>query len=201
MCKLLALLYAGLWIITNIGVILNKVWDESCNRLFTYLLMMSLVSLAGVVLYLYLGIVKYGSDTQWLLLTAVGAVVAVCLAIFLAWGIVGIVKNSGLLGVYQCFECTYPNGTAVDGTCPSDSLCQSDSWKLIYSESDCTNATSIGITCEVSELCVNSANHTFWYALVSTGLYALVLMVNAGTIFTRLIPSLILQSTRRSRLI
>jgi hypothetical protein len=89
----------------------------------------------------------------------------------------------------------------VVGTCPSDSVCQSDSWELIYYESDCTNATNIGITCEVSELCLNSASNTFWYATVATALYALVLMVNAGTIFARLIPSLILQSTRRSRLI
>jgi hypothetical protein len=190
-----------LWFITNIGIILNKVWDESCDDLFVYLLVMSFISIAGVVIYLYLGMVRYGSDTQWLLLSGGGAVCAMLLSVFLCWGVIRLVQQSGTLGVYQCFSCSHPNGTAVEGQCDIAHNCDANSWSLIYTISECAPATAKGIYCKLTDLCINAAVQTFWYAVVSTGFYLIVLVINALVIFTQLIPSLILQATQRSRLV
>lgn len=191
-----------LWFITNIGIILNKVWDESCPELFVYLLVMSFISIAGVIIYLYLGMVRYGSDTQWLVMSGGGAVTAMLLSLFLCWGVVSLVQQSGYLGVYQCFNCLHSNGTAVtSGECETTQSCDPSSWSIIYQLSECQAPAAKGIYCELTDLCINSAYQTFWYAIVSTGFYLVVLLINALVIFTQLIPSLIVQATQRSRLV
>ena len=176
-------------------------WDETCSKLFTYLLIMSFLCIAGVIVYLYLGIVKYGSDTQWLFMSALGAVSAISLSLYLCSGVMALIEESGLFGAYQCYGCLDRNGTAVNGTCDVGDVCDPTTWKVIYSENDCANATTRGISCQLSELCINSATQTYWYALVATGFYILVLLLNAVVIFTKLIPSLAVQSGERSRLI
>jgi len=162
---------------------------------------MSLLSVAGILVYLYLGIVKYASDTQWLVLTSVGALAAISLSVFLAYGIISLIQNSGIIGVYQCFSCVDANGTSATGNCDSTHRCATDGWKLIFTLSQCEPAVAKGIDCQVSDLCINSAKNTFWYSLVSTGMYAVVLLLTAATIFTKLIPTLLLQSSERSQLI
>ena len=213
MCKIVAVAYILLWIITNIGVILNKVyvngswtrnwiyrWDEQCTDLFTYLLVMSFFCLSGVLVYLYLSFVRYASDTRWLLLSALGTITAVSLSLFLCWGVVKLIAHSAILGVYQCFACIDDTDVTVEEICDSSHSCEPGSWSLIYSLSECSPATDKGIFCELATLCYFTAPQTFWYALVSTGLYMLVLLLTAVVIFTRLIPSFMLQSTQRSRI-
>lgn len=198
---MVSLLYGALWIFSNIGIILNKVWDETCQTLFTYLLIMSFSSLGGLVIYLYLGIIRYASDTQWLLLSAGGALGSMALAAFMCWGVMQVIQQSGLLGAYQCFACVDSTGATVNGTCSSTDICASDSWRLIYSISDCEPATVLGIYCELSDLCVYSAENTFWYATLVTAFYLIVLIINGLAIFLKLIPSLAQQSGYRSRLV
>ena len=200
LCKLLSFCYVILWFISNIGIILSKVWDESCEDLFIYLLLMSFICLGGVIIYLYLGLVRYGSDTQWLLLSLTGAVCSIMLTIFLCWGGVRLLVQSGLLGVDQCFDCMYTNGTAVTGKCLDSHSCLPSSWKVIKSASECTPAAAKDIDCELTNLCYYSASHTFYYSVVTTGFYVVVLFLNGSIIFTQMIPSLVRQSTERSRL-
>ncbi len=189
-----------LWFISNIGIILNKVWDESCPDLFTYLLLMSFICLGGVIIYLYLGLVRYGSDTEWLLLSLTGAICSIVLTVFLCWGGVRLLVQSGLLGIDQCFDCMHTNGTAVSGRCQDFHVCLPSSWKVIKDLSECSKAIENDIDCELTNLCFYSAPHTFYYSVVTTGIYVVVLILNGGIIFTQMIPSLFRQSTERSRL-
>ncbi len=197
---MLSFCYVVLWFITNIGVILSKLWDESCSDLFTYLLLMSFLCIGGVIIYLYLGMVRYGSDTQWLLMSITGAASSIILTIFLCWGGVRLLVQSGLLGVDQCFDCMYQNGTNVKGSCLDTYACLPSSWKVIREVSECAPAIAKGIDCELTNLCYYQAPQTFFYSVVTTGFYLLILLLNGGIIFTQMIPSLLRQSTERSRL-
>ena len=182
-------------------MILNKIWDESCQDLFTYLLIMSFICLGGVLVYLYLGIVRYGSDTQWLVLSMMGAVCSTLLTLFLGWGGVRLVKQSGLLGVDQCFDCTYSNGTVVVGECDAGNPCLASSWRVITEISECGPLLDKNIDCELDNLCYYGASQTFTFSLVVTGMYIVVLLFNGAVIFTQMIPSLVRQSAEHSRLI
>lgn len=162
-------------------------------------LILSLICLIGIIVYMYLGYVKYGSDTRWLLLSALGSVTTISISVFLCWGIIQLVKQSGLIGVEQCFGCV--NSSGATEICTSTSLCDMKSAKVIYSVSECQPATTAGITCEVNQLCINGATRTFWYAVVTAGLYILGLLFTAFVIFWRLLPSIVVQSVQRSQLI
>lgn len=162
-------------------------------------MLLSLTCLVGFVVYLYLGVVKYASDTRWLLLSALGALTSIAISVFLCWGVIDLLKESGLLGVYQCFSCQDHSGNPE--VCDSQSACDPASWVLIYKESECTAAINNGIRCELTSLCLHSAPHTFWYSLVLAGLYVIVLGMTATMIFSRMIPSFVLQSIERSHLV
>lgn len=190
-----------LWILSNTGIIINKLSDENCAHLLEYLLVMSFLCVGGVVIYLYLSLVRHGSDTQWLMMSMIGFVSSMALSVFICWGGVRLVFQSGLLGVDQCFDCLYTNGTRVSGLCDEVHICDPSSRKRIYTVDECSAATAKGIHCEVSSLCINSASQMFNFTAVVTGFFLLVLMLNAGVIFTRMIPSLFLQANERSRLV
>ena len=190
-----------LWLTSNLGVILNKAWDESCSNLFVYLLIMSFICIGGVIIYLYLGIVRYGTYTQWLLMSLLGAVCSILLTLFMGWGGVRLVNESGLLGVDQCFDCMYTNGTAVVGECEVEYPCLPSSWRVITDITECTPLLEKNIDCEMGNLCYYSAPNTFMYSVVVTGMYLLVLLFNGGIIFTQMIPSLLRQSAEHARLI
>jgi len=162
---------------------------------------MSFTSLFGICIYLYLGIIRFGSDTQWLLLSAGGAICSMSLAVFLCWGALQLVEQSGLLGAHQCFACVDSAGAAVNGTCTSEDSCAPNGWSLIYQMNECEPAASVGIYCELLDLCVHSASNMFWYSIIATGFYLVVLIINGLAIFLQLIPSLVQQSGQRSRLI
>lgn len=195
------MLYVILWFLTNIGIILNKLWDETCPDLFQYLLIMSFLCIGGAVIYLYLGIVRHGSDTQWLVLSLIGFFCSILLTVFICWGGVRLIYHAGIFGVDQCFGCLYSNGTKVAGKCSDAYSCDPTSWKMIYQINECSLAESKNIDCELTNLCRYSAEETFYYSAVVTGCYLVVILFNALVIFTRMIPSLFLQSSERSRLV
>lgn len=174
-------------------------WNESCQDLFLFMLILSLLCLLGIIVYMYLGYVKYGSDTRWLLLSALGSVTTISISVFLCWGVIQLVKQSGLIGVDQCFGCVDSSGAKE--TCSATSLCDTSTIKVIYSISECQPATTAGIVCEYNQLCVNGATKTFWYATVTAGFYVLALLFTAFVMFWRLIPSIVVQSVQRSQLI
>ncbi len=179
--------------------ILLSRWGENCQLLFMFLMLLSVTCLVGCMVYLYLGIVKYASDTRWLLLSALGALTSIAISVFLCWGVINILRESGLLGVYQCYACL--DSTGQTERCDSQSSCDPNSWRLIYSEPDCSAAINAGIRCELTNLCMHSAPQTFWYSVGVAGLYVVVLVMTAMMIFNKMIPSLVLQSIDRSHLI
>lgn len=162
---------------------------------------MSFMSLGGMVIYLYLGIIRYDSDTNWLLLSVGGALGSMTLAVFMCWGVMQLIQQSGLIGAYQCFSCIDTTGTVANSTCTATDSCAPDGWTLIYKLSECEPAAKKGIYCELSDLCAHSASHTFWYAIIATLFYLVVLIINGLAIFLKLIPSLVQQSAQRSRLL
>ena len=164
-----------------------------------FLLLLSLLCLLGIIVYMYLGYVKYGSDTRWLLLSALGAVTTISISVFLCWGVIQLVKQSGLIGVEQCCGCVDASGAKQ--TCNASSLCDTSSIKLIHSKTECQPATAAGLVCEFNQLCIHSATRTFWFAMVTAGMYVLALIFTAFVMFGRLIPSIIVQSVQRSQLI
>lgn len=159
---------------------------------------MSFVCLLGVLVYMYLSFVRYASDTRWLVLSAIGAITAVSLGLFLCWGVVQIAHHSTLLGVYQCFNCL-PTPVGSE-TCTSADSCDPTSWKQIYSFDECAPATALGIACEISHLCYYLAPLTFWYSAVATALFTILMIMTATVIFSRLIPSFVIQSIKRSKI-
>jgi hypothetical protein len=169
-------------------------WNESCPTLFLFLLVMSFICLVGIIVYMYLGYVKFGSDTGWLGLSALGSATTILISLFLCWGIISLVEQSGLIGVQQCFQCmdSLGNNTA----CTTTSVCNTTSIKTIYNVSECTPALTKGIACEVYKLCVHSSPYTFWYSVVTAGLYVCILSFAAFVIFGRLIPSILVQAIR-----
>ena len=212
LCRVLSFNYSILWLVTNIGVILHKLyvkrrefrsepsrWNESCQELFLYLLVLSMLCLIGIIVYMYLGYVKYGSDTRWLVLSALGSVTTISISVFLCWGVIQLVLQSGLIGVEQCFACI--NESGANETCVATSLCDPNSIKVIHSKSECQPATAAGIVCEFNQLCIHGATRTFWFAVITTGLYIVALIFTAFVIFGRLIPSIVVQSVQRSQLI
>ncbi len=174
-------------------------WNESCQELFLFQLFLSLLCLIGIIVYMYLGYVKYGSDTRWLLLSALGSLTTISISVFLCWGIIQLVKQSGIIGVEQCFGCIDASGASE--VCTPTSSCDLNSAKVIYSTAECQPATSAGIVCEFTNLCINGASKTFWYSLVTAGCYILGLLFTGFVIFWRLIPSIVVQSVQRSQLI
>jgi len=174
-------------------------WNEPCQDLFLFLLVLSLLCLIGIIVYLYLGYVKYGSDTKWLLLSALGSLTTTAISVILCWGVIQLVKQSGFIGVEQCFGCVDASG--ANQTCTPTSLCDPNSIKVIYSKAECQPATAAGIVCDFNQLCINVATKTYWYSLVTTGMYILALLFTAFVIFWRLIPSIVVQSVQRSQLI
>ena len=112
---------------------------------------MSFMSLGGMVIYLYLGIIRYDSDTNWLLLSVGGALGSMTLAVFMCWGVMQLIQHSGVRGAYQCFTCIDATGTVANSTCTATDSCAPDGWTLIYKLSECEPAAKKGIYCELRE--------------------------------------------------
>jgi hypothetical protein len=148
---------------------------------------------------MYLGYVEFGSDTRWLWLTALGSATTISISLFLCWGIISLIEQSGAVGVEQCFQCMDESGINTD--CTSSSVCNTTSIMTIYNVTECTPAMSKGISCEVYQLCINSSPYTFWYSVVTAGFYVCVLAFTGFVMFGRLIPSILIQSVERSQLI
>ena len=169
--------------------------------MFLYLLLMSFLCLIGFSIYIYLSFVKYASDTRWLVLSAVGAFMGILHALYLCWGVTIIVGQSAALGVYQCFQCMDSTGSLLTGTCDSLDECDSNSWKIITTVDECSPATANGIACELTRVCYYTAPYTFWYSSATTLVFIFLLLLTGGVIYGRLIPSFVIQSIKRSRII
>jgi hypothetical protein len=142
-------------------------------------------------------VVEYASDTRWLLLSALGAVTSIGISVFLGWGAIRIVQETGVIGLYQCFSCSDANGVPA----PCDTRASCNDWRLIHTPQDCQAAVLEGIRCEIMDLCIYAAPTTFWYSVVVAGVYLIVLAMTAMLIFSRMIPSLFLQSIERTHMI
>jgi len=94
----LSVILVACWLASSTGVILNHMWNEPCDTLMEYLLVMSVVSLVSVCGFIFMGYTYFSSDKEWVIIFSILSIEIMSGAVALGWGV---------MLVYHQFELCY----------------------------------------------------------------------------------------------
>ena len=187
-----------LMVLAVIGVAVNKVAEETCSENFVGLFSaIAALSFAAASLFLYVAMMRLGSDAEWIKLNILMIMLTYSIAFCGAAGAIMLVNSSTLVSVLQCFSCCDPTTQAVKTECVESDDCCTGSLQYISSYDECPGVTSNSrIDCEIAFLCQEQAPKTFAMGAVVTSFTLLFAIAMAFSVFVKFLPHYLLQQRK-----
>jgi hypothetical protein len=182
---LVALAKAFLVVLAIVGVVVNKLADETCQEnLLGFFVSVAAVCLLSSGLFLHLSMKSIAADTEWRLFLLAAVLMTIAESLIAGWGFVLWLKSSALVSVKQCVKMSSLN------------VCEE--FQKLGSPDDCpgkiNNPTGDpNIDCELDFLCRFQAPSTFAMGAVVSLFVGLIAHVTSWVVFVKFLPSIAVQ--------